>query len=71
MDLQERYDELDNIERTLRSLIDDIEDEYYIERLQEIMYEAQNKKEEVEEKLLAENKEEKKAMNKEYWDSQF
>ena len=40
MDLQERFDELDNIVRTLDSLINDIKDKEYIDMLNEIKFEA-------------------------------
>lgn len=60
MDLQDRYDELDNIENSIRLLIDEITDRDYIEQLQEIMYQAQKEKEEIEPRLQEEyNKEER------------
>ena len=45
-DLQERYDELDNIEITLRVLIDEITDEKYKEIFQELMYDAEDRERE-------------------------
>lgn len=51
MELQDRYDELDNIENTIRNLIDEITDEDFIAQLQETMYQAQNEKEEIEPRL--------------------
>lgn len=71
MDLQEKYDELDNIESTLRILIDDIDDIDYIEQLQEIMFQAQNEKEEIEIKLQELYDREEKEQQREYWNSQF
>ena len=61
----------DNIESSIRMLIDEIQDKNYIEQLQEIMYQAQNEKEEIEPKLQAMYDAEEKRMQKEYWDSQF
>ena len=66
MDLIERYDELDNIESTLRILIDEITDKDYISQLQEIMYQAENEKAEVEDDLEKENEQEINEMNYQY-----
>lgn len=63
MDLQERYDELDTIIMSLDSLIDDINDKYYIEMLKELKFEAQNELEEVKEELQKEYGEEERQMN--------
>lgn len=41
MDLQERYDELDNIITTLDELINSITDKIYIEQLRGTLYQAQ------------------------------
>lgn len=57
MDLQERFDELDNIVRTLDGLINDIKDKEYIDMLNEVKYEAEDELREVEEKLCEEEKE--------------
>ena len=59
MDLQEKYDELDNIVSTLDILIDEISDKYYIDMLNEIKFEAQDQRDEIEEQL---HKQEEKEM---------
>lgn len=71
MDIQERYDELDNIESTLRILIDEITDRDYIEQLQETMFQAQNEKEELEEQLQDQYDREERQQNYEYENSKF
>ena len=48
MELQNKYDELDNIISTLRILIDDLTDKEYIEQLQLIQYQAQDELDEIE-----------------------
>lgn len=57
MDLQERFDELDNIVRTLDNLINDIKDKEYIDMLSEIKFEVEDELQEVENKLSEEEKE--------------
>lgn len=64
MDYQDRYDELDNIVRTLDILVDDINDKYYIDLINDIKYEAENELEEVAEKLEKERRREE--MQQEY-----
>lgn len=64
MDTQDRYDELDNIVRTLDILVDDINDKYYIDLINDIKYEAENELEEVAEKLEKERRREE--MQQEY-----
>ena len=71
MELQERFDELDNIENSIRMLIDEISDRDYIEQLQDIMYQAQNEKEEIEPKLQEKYDRIEKEQEREYWNSQF
>lgn len=66
MDYQDRYDELDNIVRTLDILVDDINDKYYIDLINDIKYEAENELEEVAEKLEEEQRREEIQMNYEY-----
>lgn len=66
MDLQDRYDELDNIENAIRSLIDEIVDRNYIEQLQEIMFQVQNEKEKIEPKLQEIYDKEEQEMNYQY-----
>lgn len=66
MDYQDRYDELDNIIRTLDILVDDTNDKYYIDLINDIKFEAENELEEVAEKLGEEQKREELQMNYEY-----
>ena len=66
MNLQERYDELDNIVSSIDVLVDEISDKNYIDMLNEIKFEAQNELEEVEERLQEEYDKEEKQMNYEY-----
>ena len=66
MDYQDRYDELDNIVRTLDILVDDINDKYYIDLINDIKYEAENELEEVSEKLKEEQRREEMQMDYEY-----
>ena len=66
MDTQDRYDELDNIVRTLDILADDINDKYYIDLINDIKFEAENELQEVSEKLEEERRREEMQMNYEY-----
>lgn len=66
MNNQERYDELDNIVSSIDILVDDIRDKYYIDMLNEIKFEAQIEREEVEERLQEEYDRQEKEMNYEY-----
>lgn len=66
MDYQDRYDELDNIVRTLDILVDDINDKYYIDLISFIKFEAENELEEVAEKLQEEQRREEIQMKYEY-----
>ena len=66
MDLQERYDELDNIIRTLDELIGVISDKNYIEQLQETMFQAQNELEEIEPRLQEQYANEEQELQAEY-----
>ena len=65
-DLQERYDELENIIDTLDNLIDEITDEDFIEQLRETKYQAENEKEEIEPRLQKLRDEEERQQNLEY-----
>lgn len=67
MDYQDRYDELDNIVRTLDILVDDINDKYYIDLINDIKFEAENELEEVAEKLQEEQRREERQQEKDYW----
>ena len=71
MDLQERYDELDNIVSTLDSLINEINDESYIEDLQYIKYQAENERDEIETNLQKEQNKEYKEMNRQFIESRL
>ena len=71
MDLQGRYDELDNIVSSIDLLADEISDKYYKDALNEIKFEAQNELEEVEEQLEAEQEREYAEQERNYWQSQF
>ena len=66
MNLQDKYDELDNIISSIDILIDEISDKYYIDILNEIKFDAQNEIEKVEEELEKERTEEEKQQEKEY-----
>lgn len=60
MDYQDKYDELDNIVRTLDILADEINDKYYIDLINDIKFEAENQLEEVAEKLEEEQRREER-----------
>lgn len=66
MELQDRYDELDNLISSLNSLMDELTDKNYIEQLELIKYEAQNEFEEVSEQLSAKQEREYAEMNYQY-----
>lgn len=66
MDYQDRYDELDNIVRTLDNLVDDITDKNYIDMLNEIKFEAENELEEVEEILYRQEQEDQEELENEF-----
>ena len=66
MELQNRYDELDNLISSLNSLMDELTDKNYIEQLELIKYEAQNEFEDVSEQLSAEQEREYAEMNYQY-----
>ena len=67
MDYQDRYDELDNIINSIDILIDEISDKDYIDRLNEIKFDAENELQEVSEKLEEENKREERQQENDYW----
>ena len=67
MDYQDRFDELDNIISSIDILIDEISDRDYIERLNEIKFEAENELEEVSEKLEKEQRREEMQQERDYW----
>lgn len=67
MDLQDKYDELDNLISTLRILIDDLTDRNYIDQLELIKFEAQNEFDEISERLDDLREQEEKELEREYW----
>jgi len=71
-ELQARYDELDDIISRLGLLADNIK--YYKdikEDIEIIRHEANKELENIEPELTKKRDEEEKALEKEYWDSQF
>ena len=66
MNLQEKYDELDNIIITLENLIDDISDKDYKDELRETLYRAMDEKEEIEPELQEMYDAEEREMNYEF-----
>lgn len=71
MDLQRKYDELEEIVSSINLLIDEIDDQDYIDDLNEIKYRAQDELEEVQEKILEENEREEREMNRQFERSRF
>lgn len=67
MDLQDRYDELDNIISSIRILKSEITDKDYIEQLELIQFQAQNEQEEVGEQLDKMLEAETRELEREYW----
>jgi hypothetical protein len=65
-DLQDRYDELDDIVRTIDELIDRISDKNYIDQLKETMYQAMNEKEDIEPRLQEQYANEEEELRIEY-----
>ena len=69
MDLQDEYDELTDIIDTLDNLIDRISDEDYIGQLRETMYQAENRRQEIEPRLQREQWEEERVQERVYWEA--
>ena len=69
MDLQETYNELDLIIRTLDKLIDDLTNKDYISQLEEIKFEAQDELDKLEPALQAEQDREYNMQMNEYINS--
>ena len=71
MNLQDRYDDLDNLIRNIDNAINEIDDiEYmqdYIDSLNYIKYDLENDRDEIAEKLEKEYKKEDKGREEEYW----
>lgn len=63
MNLQDKYDELNNIISTLEDLIDDISDKDYKDELRETLYRAIDERDEIEPELQAMYDEEEREMN--------
>lgn len=66
MELQDKYDELDNIVRTLDNLIDEITIKDYKEQLEETKYQAQEELDKISKKLEKQQEEEENELNYEY-----
>ena len=66
MDLQDTYDQLDNIVRSLDVLVSEITDKYYIDILNDIKFEAQDDMEKIEPDLLKEQLMAETEMNYQY-----
>ncbi len=64
--LQDKYDELNTMITSLKALIDEITDKYYIEQLEETINQATEELERIEEKLKAEQEREYQEMNYQY-----
>ena len=69
--LQNKYDELYNIIHSMESLIRDVKDKDYKEQFEEIMFQAQEEMNEIEPRLQKARDEEERAMENEYWATQF
>lgn len=69
MELQERYDELDNIVLTIRILVEDITDREYIEKLEFIQFQAQDELEKLDLQLQKEYQKEHQHQINEYFKS--
>lgn len=69
MNLQDEYDELTDIIDTLDNLIERISDEDYIAQLRETLYQAENRRQEIEPRLQREQWEEERVQEREYWEA--
>lgn len=69
MNLQDEYDELTDIIDTLDNLIDRISDEDYIGQLRETLYQAEDRRQEIEPILEKEQWEEERVQEREYWEA--
>lgn len=65
-ELQNKYDDLDNIELSLKMLISEIKYKDYKVQLEEIMYQAQTEKEEIGPRLQEICDREEREMNVQY-----
>lgn len=66
MNLQERFDELENIVDTLNVLIDEITDKNYIEDLRNIKYQAMNEMDEISNQLEEEYEKEQRELDRQF-----
>jgi hypothetical protein len=66
MNLQERFDELDNIVSTLRVLRDETTDKDYIEQLDLIKYQAMSEMDEINNQLEEEYDKEQREMDRQF-----
>ena len=71
MSIQERYDELDNIVRTLDILLDDVKDKDYYDAIMEVKLQAESDMQDLEDDLRREQDAEYEEQEKQYWNSQF
>lgn len=71
MNNQEAYDELDNIISSIDLLVNEISNQYYIDMLNELKYQAQDELEEVERQLQEEQWQEEREMNHQFERSRF
>lgn len=67
MDLQEEYDEKTDIIDTIDNLIERIKDKDIIDQLRETLYQAVERKNEIEPILQEEQWEEERVQENEYW----
>ena len=67
MDLQDKYDDLDEIVSTINTLINNLTGcKEYIEELQDTMYKAQEELDEIEPKLAEQYEREERELENEY-----
>ena len=71
MDLQEQYDELDNIVITLGMLVNETTDKYYIDMLNDIKCEAREERDKIQETLWGKEKKELTEQNREFEESRL
>lgn len=71
MDLQDRYDELDNIITSIRLLTSHLTDKNYIEQLEIIQFQAEDDLEEIEKLLQEQYDREEKEQEREFYYSRI
>lgn len=67
MDLQDRYDDLENLESSLQVLLDETIDKDYKEELEDMLTRVQIDKEAIEPKVQEMQEREYKEQEREYW----